>query len=116
MRLLSSSSPPLASSTRDDILMNLLATEYFPQSQRDEFQKQAYDALGPLKALTPNGGCYYSEASILEENWQQTFFGSNYPELLKIKQKYDPANVFNVFKGVGWTGPTDPTYSCYRQA
>lgn len=96
--------------------MNLLATEYFPQSQRDEFQKQAYDALGPLKALTPNGGCYYSEASILEENWQQTFFGSNYPELLKIKQKYDPANVFNVFKGVGWTGPTDPTYSCYRQA
>lgn len=91
-------------------------TEYFPQSQRDAFQKQAYDALGPIKALTPNGGCYYSEASILEEDWQQTFFGSNYAELLKIKQKYDPANVFNVFKGVGWTGPTDPTYSCYGQA
>ena len=55
----------------------------------------------------------YSEATSLEADWQTAFFGANYPELLAIKQKYDPNNIFNVWKGVGWTGPSDPAYRCY---
>lgn len=46
----------------------------------------------------------------------QAFFGSNYQTLLNIKQKYDPVNVFNVYKGVGWTEQSDSSYRCYAQA
>ena len=34
------------------------------------------------------------QADLNEPNFQQTFWGSNYPRLLKIKNKYDPTDVF----------------------
>lgn len=37
----------------------------------------------------------------MEPNWQDDFYGSNYPKLLKIKAKYDPHDVFYAFTGVG---------------
>lgn len=35
---------------------------------------------------------YVNEVSYLEPNWQTVIWGTNYPKLLKIKQKYDPNN------------------------
>lgn len=29
-----------------------------------------------------------------EPNWQQTYWGSNYPRLLAIKHAFDPTDVF----------------------
>jgi hypothetical protein len=29
-----------------------------------------------------------------EPNWQESFWGPNYPKLLKLRQKWDPAGVF----------------------
>jgi hypothetical protein len=34
-------------------------------------------------------------------NWKDTFFGSHYPKLLSIKEKYDPKMLFYVTPGIG---------------
>ncbi|KAJ6043393.1 CAZyme family AA7 [Penicillium canescens] len=71
------------------------------------------NTVQPLKDLTPGGGCYLNEGHYLEPEWQETFFGSNYPELLDIKKKYDPTHFFDCWKCVGWEGPSD-AYYCYN--
>lgn len=60
--------------------------------------------MAPLREITPNGGAYGNEADIAEPNWQQSFWGDNYPRLLQIKQKYDPGMLFYVHHGVGTEG------------
>lgn len=60
--------------------------------------------LNPLRKVTPAGGSYGNEADIAEPDWQNAFWGSNYPRLQKIKQKYDPNMLFYVHHGVGTEG------------
>ncbi|KAF2026389.1 hypothetical protein EK21DRAFT_92421 [Setomelanomma holmii] len=57
--------------------------------------------LDPLRKLTSTGGAYGNEADIAEPNWQTSFWGNNYPRLLKIKKEVDPTGLFYVHHGVG---------------
>ncbi|CAE6433167.1 unnamed protein product [Rhizoctonia solani] len=79
--------------------------------------KQAYvkvnSAMNPLRALTPNSGAYQNEADVYEPNTSQSFWGSNYPALYAIKQKYDPEGLLDCWHCVGWKGKTTPIASCY---
>ncbi len=54
-----------------------------------------------LEAATPGSGTYLNEANFKQANFQQQFYGSNYPRLLAIKKKYDPDNVFYAATAVG---------------
>ncbi|GJE99669.1 FAD-binding domain-containing protein [Phanerochaete sordida] len=54
-----------------------------------------------FRALTPGGGAYFNEASLYEENFQQTFWGSHYEKLRAVKKQYDPIDLFVVPEGVG---------------
>jgi hypothetical protein len=59
-----------------------------------------------LKALTPGGGSYMSEADGNDPDWAKDWFGSNYGKLLKVKEKYDCSFFFYGDKMVGsdyWT-------------
>ncbi|KAH9902821.1 FAD-binding domain-containing protein [Cubamyces lactineus] len=59
-----------------------------------------------LRALAPQSGAYFNEASLYEPNPQETFFGSHYNGLKAIKKVYDPLDLFVVTEGVGsdeWT-------------
>ncbi|KAH8879740.1 FAD-binding domain-containing protein [Thozetella sp. PMI_491] len=47
-----------------------------------------------LRNLIPDSGAYMNEASKYEPNWQQTFWGTHYDRLLKIKREVDPDDVF----------------------
>ncbi|KAF2738272.1 FAD-binding domain-containing protein [Polyplosphaeria fusca] len=38
---------------------------------------------------------YYNEDYFFEKNWQESFFGANYPRLLRIKKAVDPKGLFN---------------------
>ena len=58
-------------------------------------------AMGELKALAPDGGCYFAESDFFEPAWQEAYWGPHYPRLLAVKQKYDPAGLFFVHHGVG---------------
>ncbi|KAK0635968.1 hypothetical protein B0T17DRAFT_587300 [Bombardia bombarda] len=57
-------------------------------------QKLTYVVDAGLRAAAPNGAAYINEADPHQPNWQQAFWGTNYPALLKLRQKWDPAGVF----------------------
>ena len=44
-----------------------------------------------LRELVRDPGSYLSESNFFESSWQRSFWGSNYPKLQAIKEKYDPA-------------------------
>jgi FAD/FMN-containing dehydrogenase len=54
-----------------------------------------------LKSRVTTTGSYVNETDYFEENWQDSFWGSNYAKLLSIKTKYDPDGLFFVHHGVG---------------
>ena len=54
-----------------------------------------------LMDATPGSGTYSNESDYFEKDWQNSFWGKNYPKLLKIKQKYDPDNLFRCHHSVG---------------
>ena len=58
-------------------------------------------AIAELRAVAPNSGSYIWETSFFLENWQEEFWGDNYPRLYAIKQKYDPDGLFFIHHGVG---------------
>jgi len=59
------------------------------------------NAMREIRALTPDPGSYVSESNFFQEDWQQAYWGSNYPRLLTVKDKYDPDGLFVVHNGVG---------------
>ncbi|KAI1453920.1 FAD-binding domain-containing protein [Annulohypoxylon moriforme] len=54
-----------------------------------------------IEAATPGAGAYMNEADFQQRDWQETFFGTNYPELLRIKKEYDPKGLLYATVGVG---------------
>jgi hypothetical protein len=62
---------------------------------------QVDQCMTQLRALVPEPGSYVSESNYFERGWQQSYWGSNYPRLAEIKNKYDPDGLFFVHNGVG---------------
>ncbi|KAJ4350717.1 hypothetical protein N0V95_004503 [Ascochyta clinopodiicola] len=62
------------------------------------------EIMAPLRKVSPGGGAYSNEANIGEPDWQQAFWGKNYPRLMELKKKYDPTELFYVHHGVGSEG------------
>jgi FAD/FMN-containing dehydrogenase len=58
-------------------------------------------AMGHLRKLAPNGGSYFAESNFFEADWQAAYWDQNYSQLLAIKKKYDPGDLFFVHHGVG---------------
>jgi FAD/FMN-containing dehydrogenase len=59
------------------------------------------ESMAELRKLVPDPGSYLSESNFFERTWHRSFWGSNYPKLRAIKEKYDPAGLFIVHHGVG---------------
>jgi hypothetical protein len=64
-----------------------------PQRFKDAYARHN-SYMDKIRTVTPTGGAYINEADVTEPNWQQSFFGDNYPRLLKIKKETDPWGVF----------------------
>ena len=58
-------------------------------------------AMAELRKLVPGSGSYPAESSFSETDWQQSFWGANYPRLLATKKQYDPDGLFFTHHGVG---------------
>lgn len=54
-----------------------------------------------LSSIAPGAGAYMSEANPNQPDWQEAFYGSNYDQLLKVKQQYDPNELFSAWTAVG---------------
>jgi FAD/FMN-containing dehydrogenase len=64
-------------------------------------------AMDALLAVAPRAGSYVSESDYFLRDWQDAFWGTNYPRLARTKRKYDPDGLFFVRHGVGseaWSG------------
>ncbi|HYW36453.1 MAG TPA: FAD-binding oxidoreductase [Balneolaceae bacterium] len=69
-------------------------------------EKTMNQAISELVKIVPQPGSYVAESNYFEKNWQQSFWGANYPRLARIKKKYDPDGLFYIHHGVGseeWT-------------
>lgn len=64
------------------------------QAQLNEWQDQ-------LRAVTPGGGTYISEATFDNQNWKVDYYGANYGRLQGIKSKYDPRGLLWSHAAVG---------------
>src|SRR5579863_589320 len=58
-------------------------------------------SMDEIRKLLPRVGSYVWETDFFEPNWQDAFWGENYPRLRAVKQKYDPAGLFFLHHGVG---------------
>ena len=58
-------------------------------------------AMVELRKLVPQPGAYVSESNYFEADWQNAFWGANYPRLRAVKDRYDPQGLFFVHHGVG---------------
>ncbi|KAH7154154.1 hypothetical protein DER46DRAFT_510673 [Fusarium sp. MPI-SDFR-AT-0072] len=66
-----------------------------------------------LKAVTPGGGGYGNEGDVMDPDFGQSYFGSNYAKLYQLKQKIDPYGVFYAPTAVGsedWYITDHPAY------
>ncbi|CAO3564949.1 unnamed protein product [Mortierella alpina] len=73
---------------------------------RQRIARRMTSSTDILRDLLPESGAYFNEADPDEPDWQQAFFGSNYPRLKRIKDAVDPMGLFVCHKCVGsedWT-------------
>ncbi|HUL18016.1 MAG TPA: BBE domain-containing protein, partial [Steroidobacteraceae bacterium] len=73
-------------------------------------RRDAADIARSMEALllvAPGAGAYVSESDYFQRDFARAFWGSNAPQLARIKRKYDPRGVFRVHHGVG-SGESEP--------
>lgn len=63
--------------------------------------KLTNDLAQRLKDVSPGAGGYGNEGDLMDPEFQQSFFGSNYERLAEIKKKVDPRDVFWAPTAVG---------------
>ncbi|OOG58240.1 FAD-linked oxidoreductase [Rhodanobacter sp. B05] len=58
-------------------------------------------SMDALLKVAPQAGSYVSESDYFKRDWQDAFWGTNYPRLAAVKRRYDPDGLFFVHHGVG---------------
>ena len=85
------------------ILIGPHPTDLTAQAAREE-EAAVQKHMTAWRAVSPGAGSYMNEGDPGEPNWQQAFYGSNYPKLRRIKEKRDPWGVFWAQTTVGSEG------------
>jgi FAD/FMN-containing dehydrogenase len=58
-------------------------------------------SMDEIRKILPRVTSYVWETDFFQPDWQDAFWGENYPRLRAIKAKYDPEGLFFLHHGVG---------------
>ncbi|KAG5655096.1 hypothetical protein KAF25_000219 [Fusarium avenaceum] len=73
-----------------------------PQEMLKDTSQRLEEGIESLwREWAPETGAYMNEGNPFNSEFKKDFYGSNYQQLLKVKNKYDPTNSFWVLSGVG---------------
>ncbi|PVF95630.1 FAD-binding domain-containing protein [Serendipita vermifera] len=72
-----------------------------PFSVRQLIREGLTSETQKLGGLVPGAGSYHNEGDVNEPKWRETFWGTNYGRLLKIKKSIDPLGIFTCYHCVG---------------
>ncbi|KAK6072725.1 restculine oxidase [Seiridium cupressi] len=93
---------------RNASMYTIVGSSWTDDSAADEIKeanlKITDTYLERLREVSPGGGSYLNEADVMEPNFGQAFYGSNYDKLLEIKAKIDPWDTFWAPTAVGSEG------------
>ncbi|KAH8895378.1 FAD-binding domain-containing protein [Thozetella sp. PMI_491] len=96
--------PKFRTST-DFIITILLLSGSAPLAEKAATQqKLTYVIDEPLRQAAPHGCAYVNEGDPFQPNWQEHFWGTNYPTLFKTRKKWDPNGVFYAVSTPGTEG------------
>ncbi|KAK4238307.1 hypothetical protein C8A03DRAFT_43908 [Achaetomium macrosporum] len=88
---------------RDAVWFGIMGTGWAPGLSGDEFEavqkKITEDWMGRLRVYGPGG--YLNEGDVMEPDFADAFYGTNYDRLLQIKRRVDPYDVFWAPTAVG---------------
>ncbi|KAH7165981.1 hypothetical protein EDB81DRAFT_918197 [Dactylonectria macrodidyma] len=70
-------------------------------TKRAASDKLTFDWMEKWRAITPGSGAYMSESDYIEPNFTQSFWGASYDLALKMKEKWDPRELFYATNAVG---------------
>jgi len=73
----------------------------FDAAAAHQHARAVVEAAAELRKIVPDPGSYVSESNYFNDDWQSSFWGSNYRQLRGVKAKYDPDGLFFVHHGVG---------------
>ncbi|KAF2838249.1 FAD-binding domain-containing protein [Patellaria atrata CBS 101060] len=77
-------------------------------AERRKAEDMVTNVLGQAwRDASPDGASYVNEGDVNEPEWQEVYWGSNYPKLLEVKKKWDPQNVFYAKSTPGTEGWTE---------
>ncbi|KAF6829465.1 FAD-linked oxidoreductase-like protein 17 [Colletotrichum musicola] len=90
---------------RDALMFAIIGSGWAPTASTEEIKtanvRITHDWMERLRQITPGGGGYGNEGDVMEPDFGQAFFGSNYPRLYELKKKIDPWGVFYAPTAVG---------------
>ncbi|KAJ9139009.1 FAD-binding domain-containing protein [Coniochaeta hoffmannii] len=102
----------------DFVITSLPIAGNAPAAERAAAQQKLTFGLDePLRKAAPHGASYVNENDPFQPNWQEHFWGDNYPRLASIKKKYDPEGVFYAVSTPGtedWVQIESDTRLCKR--
>ncbi|KAH8890145.1 FAD-binding domain-containing protein [Thozetella sp. PMI_491] len=90
----SAMNPRFRNST-DFIITGLIISGNAPLADKTAAQNTlTFKIDSELKKAAPNGCAYVNEGDPFQPDWQDHFWGINYPKLYDIRKKWDPTGVF----------------------
>jgi hypothetical protein len=85
-----------------EIIIPISWEDSTPYAVQQQLMKNLTDIEVPiLAAVDPTMGAYTNEADANEPQWQTVFWGTNYPKLLQVKNKWDPRGLLRCNRCVG---------------
>jgi len=93
---------------RDVMMFCIIGLMWDEGSTESEVQavneKLTHDLGQRLKDISPGSGGYLNEGDLMDPEFAQSFYGSNYDRLVEIKKKVDPKDLFWAPTAVGSEG------------